>query len=259
MTAPIVFELVSGVGIITLNRPDRHNAMNDEASALLGSTFQEALRNPDVRAILMRGAGKSFCSGRDTSVLGHRVQDESDYHFVRRHQEFRLTILESPKPVVAAVKGAAIGGGCEMALAADIRVASTDLKMALPEINYGLLPDTGGTQYLTNLIGPARAKYMVMTGARIDGQTALDWGAVDFLLPPEDVDAKALQIATDIAAKPPIALAMAKSMIDQGMAGAVRSGLTQELLAQTALFKTDDYAEARAAVREGRKPVYKGR
>ena len=147
MTAPIVFELVSGVGIITLNRPDRHNAMNDEASALLGSTFQETLRNPDVRAILMRGAGKSFCSGRDTSVLGHRVQDESDYHFVRRHQEFRLTILESPKPVVAAVKGAAIGGGCEMALAADMRVASTDLKMALPEINYGLLPDTGGTQF----------------------------------------------------------------------------------------------------------------
>jgi enoyl-CoA hydratase/carnithine racemase len=178
---------------------------------------------------------------------------------VRRHQQLRLAILESPKPVVAAVKGAAIGGGCEMALAADIRVAATTLKMALPEINYGLLPDTGGTQYLTNLIGPARAKYMVMSGARIDAQTALDWGAVDFITTPEDVDRKAQEIATELAAKPPIALAMAKSMIDQSTSGNIRNGLTQELLAQTALFKTDDYAEARAAIREGRPPVYKGR
>lgn len=259
MTDPILFEIVAGVGIITLNRPERHNAMNDEASALLGTTVEEALRNSDIRSILLRGAGKSFCSGRDTSVLGHRSHDESDYYFVRRHQQLRLAILESPKPVVAAVKGAAIGGGCEMALAADIRVAATTLKMALPEINYGLLPDTGGTQYLTNLIGPARAKYMVMTGARIDAQTALDWGAVDFVTTPEDVDSKAQEIATELAAKPPIALAMAKSMIDQSTSGSIRNGLTQELLAQTALFRTDDYTEARTAIREGRPPVYKGR
>lgn len=259
MPAPILLEIRSGVGIITLNRPDRHNAMNDEASALLASLFAKALQSSEVRAILLRGAGKSFCSGRDTAVLGHRAQDESDYHFVRRHQQLRLAILESPKPVVAAVKGAAIGGGCEMALAADMRVAATDLKMALPEINYGLLPDTGGTQYLTNLVGPARAKYMIMTGARIDAATALDWGAVDFVTEPEDVDAKALEIATELASKPPIALAMAKDMIDQGSAGAVRRGLVQELLAQTALFKTEDYAEARAALKEGRRPVYKGK
>ena len=146
-----------------------------------------------------------------------------------------------------------------MALAADIRVSSTDLKMALPEINYGLLPDTGGTQYLTNLIGPSRTKYLVMSGARIDAETALAWGAVDFVVAPETLDARAMEIAANLAAKPPIALAMAKSMIDQGMAGAVRNGITQELLAQTALFKSEDYAEARAALREARRPVYKGR
>lgn len=259
VSSPILFEIMSAVGIITLNRPDRHNAMNDEASALLCTFLQEALQSNEVRTILFRGAGKSFCSGRDTAVLGHRANEESDYHFVRRHQQMRIAVLESAKPVVASVKGAAIGGGCEMALAADIRVAATDLKMALPEINYGLLPDTGGTQYLANLIGPSRAKYMVMSGTKIDAQTALDWGAVDFLFAPDEVDAKALEIAIGLAAKPPIALAMAKSMIDQGAAGAVRNGLTQELLAQTALFKTDDYAEARAALREGRKPVYTGR
>lgn len=259
MAPLILFEIASAVGIITINRPDRHNAINDETGALLSECLQRAIQDSHVRAILFQGAGKSFCSGRDTAVLGRRVDGESDYHFVRRHQQTRSAILDCPKPVIASVKGAAIGGGCEMALVADIRVGASNLKMALPGINYGLLPDTGGAQYLSNLIGPSRAKYMVMSGHSIDAKTALDWGAIDFIYEPKDVDEKALEMAINLAAKPPIALAMAKAMIDQGNAGAVRNGLTQELLAQTALFKTDDYAEARAALLEGRKPVYAGR
>lgn len=259
MSDKVLYEMVDGVGVITLNRPEVHNAMDDEAGEQYRAILDAALEDDAVRVILLKGAGKSFCSGRDTSVLGHREKDESNYHFVLRYQVGRHKVLDSTKPFVAAVRGAAIGGGCEMALCCDIRVAASDLKMALPEINYGLLPDTGGTQYLANLIGASRAKYLVMTGARIDAQTALDWGAVDFIVPPEELDAKALEIARTIAAKPPLALAMAKSMIDQGTAGAVRNGLAQELLAQTALFKTEDYAEARAALREKRPPVYKGK
>jgi enoyl-CoA hydratase/carnithine racemase len=259
MSDKVLYELIDGVGIITLNRPEVHNAMDDEAGEQYRLILDAALADDAVRVILLRGTGKSFCSGRDTTVLGHRAKDESDYYFVLRHQQGRHKVLDSTKPFVAAVKGAAIGGGCEMALCCDIRVSSSDLKMALPEINYGLLPDTGGTQYLANLVGASRAKYMVMTGARIDAQTALEWGAVDFVVPPEELDAKALELARSIAAKPPLALAMAKTMIDQGTAGAVRNGLAQELLAQTALFKTEDYAEARAALREKRTPVYKGK
>ena len=259
MTEPVLFECVDNVGVISLNRPERHNAVDDQTAECLHALWHDALENSDVRAVLFRGEGKSFCSGRDTAVLGHRARDESDFHFVRRHQQFRISLIESPKPIVAAVKGAAIGGGCEMALAADIRVASSDLKMGLPEINYGLLPDTGGTQYLANLVGASRAKYLIMTGERINAATALEWGAVDFVVSPDELDERAMQIARSLAAKPPIALAMAKLMIDQGTAGAVRNGIAQELLAQTALFKTEDYAEARAAHREGRKPVYKGK
>jgi enoyl-CoA hydratase len=255
----VLFELNEGVGIITLNRPEVHNAMDDEASALYTQVLDAALEDAAVRVVLLRGAGKSFCSGRDTSMLGHRAKDESDYHFVLRHQQARLKVLDSPKPFVAALRGGAIGGGCEIALSCDIRIADTTLKMALPEIHYGILPDTGGTQFLANLIGTSRTKYMVMSGERIDAQTALEWGAVDFVVPPEELDARALEIARKIAAKPPIALAMAKTMIDQGTAGAVRNGIAQELLAQTALFKTEDYAEARAALREKRAPVYKGK
>jgi enoyl-CoA hydratase len=259
MSDKVLYEVSEGVGIITLNRPEVHNAMDDEAAAQYKTVLDSALEDDRVRAILLQGAGKSFCSGRDTTMLGHRARDESDYHFVLRHQKNRLAVIDSPKPFIAALRGGAIGGGCEMALSCDIRIADPTLKMALPEIHYGILPDTGGTQMMTALIGPSRTKYMVMTGERIDAATALEWGAVDFVVPPEELDAKALEIAKNIAAKPPIALAMAKTMIDQAHAGAVRNGIAQELLAQTALFKTEDYIEARAALREKRVPVYKGK
>lgn len=259
MTDKVLYEVAEGVGVITFNRPDVHNAMDDDAAHLYKQLLDKAFEDDAVRAVLLQGAGKSFCSGRDTTMLGHRARDESDYHFVLRHQHKRLAVMESPKPFIAALKGAAIGGGCETALACDIRISDTTLKMALPEINYGILPDTGGTQLMTTLIGPSRTKYMVMTGNRIDAATALEWGAVDFVVQPEELDSRALEIAKSIAAKPPIALAMAKSMIDQSHMGAVRNGIGQELLAQTALFKTEDYTEARAALREKRQPVYKGK
>lgn len=259
MSDKVLYHVTDHVGVITLNRPEVHNAMDDEASERYAQVLDQALADDDVRAILIQGAGKSFCSGRDTTMLGHRARDESDYHFVLRAQQGRLKVLESTKPFIAAVKGATIGGGCELALACDIRVSSTDLKMALPEINYGILPDTGGTQYMANLIGTSRAKYLVMTGERIGAQTALEWGAVDFVVEPDQLDARALEIAKTIASKPPLCLAMAKTMVDQGIAGAVRSGIAQELMAQSYLFKTEDYQEARAALREKRKPVYKGK
>jgi len=257
--AGVLTDTVDGVRIITLNRPERHNAINDEMAEELGAAWAEAYEDPAAIAILIRGAGKSFCSGRDVAVLGHRARQESDFHFVRRAQVGRIAQLECPKPIVAALKGAVLGGGCEMALTADVRVSSTDLKMALPEINYGILPDTGGTQLMNALIGPSRTKYLVLSGERIGAQTALEWGAVDFVVEPEQLDDRAFEIARTFASKPPIALAMGKQMVDQMHIGAIRTGIGQELLAQSALFLTEDYKEARAAHREGRKPQYQGR
>lgn len=259
MSELILSERKGALRILTLNRPDRHNAMDDAMSALFQKLLGEALEESDSSAILIRAVGKSFCSGRDTNVLGHRARDESDFHFVRRHQESRLRMQESTKPIIAALKGGVIGGGCELALAADIRIADTTLKMALPEILYGVLPDTGGTQMMTALIGPSRTKYMVMTGRRIDAATALEWGAVDFAVVPEELDARALEIATDIAARPPINLAMAKEMINLMHGPTIRTGTRAELYAQSYLFKTEDYQEARAAHREKRAPSYKGK
>lgn len=259
MADQILSEIDGSLRIITLNRPDRHNAMDDDMSALFQALIGEALEETASNAILIRANGKSFCSGRDTNVLGQRARDESDFHFVRRHQEGRLRMQESTKPIVAALKGGAIGGGCELALAADMRISDTTLKMALPEILYGVLPDTGGTQMMTALIGPSRTKYMVMSGQKIDAATALEWGAIDFLVAPEELDARALELARDIAAKPPINLAMAKEMINLMHGATIRTGTRAELYAQSYLFKTEDYHEARTAIREKRAPQYKGK
>ncbi|MGE0386998.1 MAG: enoyl-CoA hydratase/isomerase family protein [Gammaproteobacteria bacterium] len=247
------------LAILTMNRPERHNALNDAMGEAFSAAYEGLIHDSDVRCILLRGEGRSFCSGRDVAELGHRARDESDFDFVRAHQDHRLSQLDAPKPIVAALKGAVLGGGCEMALAADFRVAATDTYMALPEINYGLVTDTGGSQMLSTLIGPSRTKYMLMTGRRIDARTAYEWGAVDFLVEPAELDTFARDIAREVASKSPLALALTKHLIDQRYAGEVRNGMRQELIAQVAMFTSADYKEARAAIREKRKPVYRGR
>ena len=244
-----------GVAILSFNRPEKHNGGAGDHAA-----WEWAYDNPDVRAIVIRGEGKSFHSGRDTTLLGTREREESDYEFVRRHTISRINGLFQPKPVIAAVKGYAIGGGFEAALAADIRVGSRDAKLCLAEIKYGILPDTGGTQFLATLIGPARTKYMVLSGDYVDGQTAYEWGILDFLVDtPEECDAKALEIAKTIALRSPSAVEMGKQLVDQMFVGDISNGLRQELLAQSVLFQSQDYKEQRAALREKRPPVFKRR
>lgn len=254
----VSYEVRDRVGIITLNRPEKRNAVNDEMSAQLRETGQRALDDSDARAILIRAEGPSFCAGRDITLLGHRAGGESDYEFVRVAQQRNLAMMASPKPVVAAIQGYAIGGGFEMALAADIRVAAHDALMAIPEIKYGLLPDTGASQILASLIGPSRTKLLMMTGRMMTAAQAEAWGAVDLVVPRTELDEAAFAIARDIAGRPPIALALAKQLADNLTGGRIREGIGLELVAQTALFRTDDYAEARAALREKRAPTFTG-
>jgi enoyl-CoA hydratase/carnithine racemase len=239
-------DVSEGVGTLTLNRPQRHNAINDEMFEQYAAAQHQVLSDPAVRVVLIRGEGRSFCSGRDTSQLGRRVDGENDLDFIRRHQQPRLAALDAPKPIVAAVQGYAFGGGFEMALAADLRVAADDAVFALPEIGFALLPDTGGTQVLTALAGPARTKYLVMTGARIDAAQALAWGIVDFVVPRAELDDHARELCLRMADKSPTALALGKQLVDQAWAGAIRSGFAQELVAQTALFASAEYRAAKS-------------
>jgi enoyl-CoA hydratase/carnithine racemase len=257
--SPVLERIEDHVGIISINRPEKHNAMDDAAQAALAAAVARMAADPAVRVIVLRGEGKSFCAGRDTSVLGQRAEGESDYVFVRRAQQIQHKLMDCPKPIIAAVRGAAIGGGFEFALVSDMRVVGRSARMSLPEIMYGLLPDMGGTQTLMTMIGRARTKYYVMTGKAISGEEAFEMGIADWLEDDEQVDDKALEIAREIAARPPQNVMMAKTLVDQFWIGGLKRGLNQELNSITALFKTEDYAEARAAIREKRKPRFKGK
>lgn len=259
MTRYIGYEVRDRVGVITLNRPEKLNAINDDMSDELRDVSRDALADDAARAILIRAEGRAFCAGRDTTQLGHRADGDSDYHFVLKAQQRNLATMASPKPVVAAINGHAIGGGFELALSADIRIAADDAVMAIPEIKYGILPDTGASQVLSALIGPSKTKLLMLTGRSMTAAQAEAWGAVDLVVPRAALDEEAFALARDIAARPPIALAMGKQLADHLWAGRIREGIGIELLTQTALFRTDDYAEARAALREKRTPDYKGR
>jgi enoyl-CoA hydratase/carnithine racemase len=241
------YELTDGVGIVSFDRPERHNALNDELGAQWRSTVLDAIADPSVRCILLRGEGRSFSSGRDTAQLGSRTAGESDYLFVRRHQDVRLAVLDAPKPVVAALRGYVLGGAFEIALSADIRIAATDAHLGFPEIRFGLVADTGGTQLLTALAGPSRAKWLLLSGRRIDAAHALAWGIVDSVVEPGELDATALELCHELAAAPPTAVAMSKQLVDQAWGAAVRNGMRQELLAQTALFAGEEHRVAKAA------------
>jgi enoyl-CoA hydratase/carnithine racemase len=243
----VLFEVRDGVGIVSLNRPERHNALDDATSARLAEVLRRAMADDEVRCILLRGEGRSFCSGRDTSQLGQRTAGESDLAFVGRAQQLRREVLASPTPVVAAIRGYALGGGFEMALSADVRIAADDARFALPEIGFGLVPDTGGTQLLTALAGPSRAKYLVLSGEQIDAATALSWGVVDFVVAPEELDERALAVAARLAAAPPTAAALGKRLVDGAWEATIRRGMEAELLAQVALFAGEEHRAAKAA------------
>ena len=236
----VLRRLDQGVAVISWNRPDKHNAINDDMSAAWREAMDWALDDPEVRCILLRGEGPSFSSGRDLTELGRRAHGESDYAFVKGYQDNALRHAESPKPIVAALRGYVLGGACEIALRADVRIAASDIQLGMPEIKAGLLPDTGGTQLLTVLAGPSRAKYLVMTGERIGADEAQRWGIVDFVVEPDELDEAALALASKLAASPPTAVAMAKQLIDGVWAEQVRRGMRQELLAQTMLFAERD-------------------
>lgn len=259
MTDLVLTAIEAAVGIITLNRPDKHNALNDELSGQLREAMAWAADDEQVRAVLLRGAGKSFSSGRDTTQLGRRPGGDSDFHFIRGHQQGRLRQLDCPKPVVAAVRGYALGGAFELALAADIRIFADDAKVGFPEVRHGLMTDTGGAPLATLLAGPSKAKWLLMTGDLIDARQAEKWGLADQVVTPAELDKTALNLAARLAAAPPLAVAMIKQVVDEVGHGALHGALRAELLAASALFTTKDRAEAAAAYRDKRQPAFEGR
>ncbi|HXD33775.1 MAG TPA: enoyl-CoA hydratase-related protein [Pyrinomonadaceae bacterium] len=246
------------VAIITVNRPEKRNALNiktrEEGAALI-----EELRNDDsVNVVVITGAGdKAFIAGADIAEFAGRTAHMQRDVMVQR--SLFNAIDTFPKPVIAMVNGYCLGGGCEIALACDIRVASENASFGQPEINLGIIPGGGGTQRLTRLVGEGKAMEMILSGQIIDARTAFEIGLVNHVYPADQLEAKTLELANTIAEKGPIAVRLAKEAVKIASRSSLDEGLRREVDLFALCFATEDKDEGVAAFLEKRKPVFKGK
>jgi enoyl-CoA hydratase len=245
-----------GVQVITLNRPDVRNALRTVTLQEIADALGAADGDPDIRAVVLTGGGKVFAAGADIKEMaGTGPVDMID----DPRQGYRKRIDGFSKPLIAAVNGYALGGGCELAMQADIIVAGEDSRFGQPEINLGIIPGAGGTQRLIRAVGKSLAAKMVLSGEMIDAPTALAAGLVAEITPPELTVEKAVVLARTIAAKPPLAVRLAKDTLRKAFETSLSDGLDYERKAFAVLAGTEDRNEGLAAFMEKRKPDFKGR
>jgi enoyl-CoA hydratase len=244
---PVLVHRDGAVAVVSFNRPERHNAANDALDAAFFAVLEDLHADRDVRAVVLRGEGPSFSSGRDTAELGLRAEGQSDLEFIEHgHAKTRL-LLDMPAPVIVALKGWVIGGSFERALLCDIRIASEDARMRLPEVAHGVIPDSAGVARLFQMAGHGLASDLVLTGRVLDAEEALRHGIVSRVVPPAELDDVALAMAREIASRPALAVRMARATIAELATPAVLRTLNTEKLAQTAVMASDEYQAQRDA------------
>jgi len=258
MYQTLLTTLESGIFTITINRPDKLNALNKLVFDDLEAVVTEIERNSAIKAAIITGAGtKAFVAGADISEFT-RLNGTQGMDLARRGQTIFFKIEHCTKPVVAAVNGFALGGGCELAMACHFRVASETAKFGQPEVNLGLIPGYGGTQRLVQLIGKGRALELLMTGNMLDAQTALQYGLVNYVVPQEQLLAKTMSLLQTITSKAPLAISKCITAVNAAFNERL-NGYEVELEAFGDCFETDDMREGAAAFLEKRKPVFKGK
>jgi enoyl-CoA hydratase/carnithine racemase len=246
-----------GIGTIRLERPPM-NALNRQVQEEIRAAAVEATADDSVRAVVVYGGEKVFAAGADIKEMATMSYVDMASRAAGLSAALGA-VAQIPKPVVAAITGYALGGGCELALACDWRVVADDAKLGQPEIKLGIIPGAGGTQRLARLVGPARAKDIVLSGRMVDAEEALRIGLADKVVPAADVYAEAISLVRRYAGGPAQAIRAAKLAIDGGLDMDLNSGLAWESQLFAALFATDDRTEGMAAFVEKRKPDFTGR
>jgi enoyl-CoA hydratase len=246
------------VAIITINRPEKRNALNiktrEEGAALL----DQLRTDQTVGVVVFTGAGdKAFIAGADIGEFAGRTATMQ--RDVMTSRSLFTAIDTFPKPVIAMINGYCLGGGCELALACDIRIASENASFGQPEINLGIIPGGGGTQRLTRLVGEGKAMEMILTGEIIDARTAYSIGLVNHVVPADQLQSKTLEIANRIADKSPVALVFAKEAVKLASRSNLDEGLRREIDLFALCFSTEDKDEGVSAFLEKRKPIFKGK
>ncbi|MBV8530842.1 MAG: enoyl-CoA hydratase/isomerase family protein [Candidatus Eremiobacteraeota bacterium] len=256
----IVVTLEPPIGILTFNRPAVLNALRTRLLKEVSEALAEMERNESVRAVVMTGAGeKAFAAGADISELNTIASAGLGAVQSRSGQALTRQIERMSKAVIVAVNGFALGGGCEIAMAGDIIVASENAKFGQPEVNLGLIPGYGGTARTTRRVGKGMASYLCLTGEIIDAREALRIGLVQKVVPQAELLTEAKRIATIIASKAPLAVAACKRAINNGAHLSIDDALEIEALEFGTLVDTEDIKEGTGAFLEKRKPVWKGR
>lgn len=256
----VLYEVDERVAVVTINRADRLNAMDADVFRLLTEHARRAAADPQVRAVLVRGEGRSFSSGLDISLFGQQASEDGIPRVDIAALQQAFTVYEEcPKPVVAAVHGHVLGGALQLAIACDLRVAATDAVFSAAEVRWGIIPDLGATQRLPRLIGMGRAKEMVLTGRNVTTEEAERWGLVNRVCEPDVLLKEAMALAAQLAAGPPLAMAAAKRLTGSALDRPVAQGLDREANAQRTLLASDDFREAVTAGFEKRAPSYQGR
>lgn len=255
----IVVERTDGVALVTLTRPKVLNALNVLMLAELRAALESEAADAAVRAIVLTGSGdRAFAAGADIAELAALGGAFAGTAQARLGQAVTVSIERLRVPVIAAVNGFALGGGCELALACDFRIASESAKFGQPEVNLGLMPGYGGSQRSARLLGRGMAMYLCLTGETIDAHEALRIGLVERVVPQADLLSEARRIAALIATKAPLAIAATKRAIDDGIALSLAAGLEIEALNFGSLVVTADFAEGTSAFLEKRRPTFSG-
>jgi len=255
----IVYTVEEQVATITLNRPDVHNAQNDTLRREMYQAFSGLIIDDDVKVIVVTGAGdRAFSAGADIREF---VEPASPTQLRERRKriEYRAMMDRCPQPIIAAINGFALGGGLELALACDIRIAAENATLGLTEVNLAIIPGGGGTQRLPRLVGKGKALEMILTGARIPAAEALRIGLVERMVPTGEALKAATELARTIAEKAPIALRYAKEAVVKGLGMALEDGLRLEGDLSTLLRTTEDRLEGAKAFLEKRKPRWAGK
>ena len=266
MPTAIAFETIElttaeGICTITLNRSDVLNAFNNTLTNELAQALKDASRNKDVRVVVITGSGRAFSSGQDLGDLkekyvpGHVPHLGEDLQ--RRYNPIIKAIHSMEKPVIAAINGVAAGAGCSLALACDLRIASTDASFIEVFVNVGLIPDSGSTWTLPRLIGLGRAMELCCTGRKVDAEEALAIGMVNQVVPSDELDDAVQSMASRIASLPAKAISLTKRLLNQSYENDLAEQLSQESYAQETAGRTHDHFEGVVAFIEKRKPNFK--